>query len=322
MFTKFIVSVLIAVVISFLCSLAEAILLSLNPLTMHRLRAKRPKAADSWVRMKKTIARPIAAILILNTIAHTGGATVAGAAFIELYGQKVLWVFSAVFTFVILLGTEILPKIIGVAFRDHLAPYLARPLEITTKILGPIIRLIEKMFSNIGRGKEQEQITTGDIVTLASLARSGKVIGLEQENIIVNAIRLNHTTIDKAMIPCHKVSFIKKSDTIEDIIKLADSSKHTRYPISSTDDISGIYGYVNMKSVLPHITADKEQITSQAKPLLKVQSSDNLMVALTTMVSNRQHLLAVLDSRKNCAGIITMEDIASELLGTDIEMFK
>ncbi len=83
MITKFIVSVLIAIVVSFLCSLSEAILLSLNPLTMHRLRHNKPKAADSWMRMKRVIGRPIAAILILNTIAHTGGATVAGAAFVE-----------------------------------------------------------------------------------------------------------------------------------------------------------------------------------------------------------------------------------------------
>ncbi len=185
-----------------------------------------------------------------------------------------------------------------------------------------MVRLSEMMFRRLGRGKEQEQITTADIVTLASLARSGKVIGLEQENIIVNAIRLNHTTIEKVMIPCDRVKYIKKSDRIEDVIELANTSKHTRYPISSTDDIQGIYGYVNMKGVLPTITSDMEQIISQARPLLRVQSADSLMVALTTMISNKQHLLSVLDNKKNCAGIITMEDIASELLGTDIEMFK
>ena len=181
MYTKFIVSVLIAVVVSFLCSLTEAVLLSLNPLTMHRLRAHRPKVADSWTRMKRAIARPIAAILILNTIAHTGGATVAGAAFIELYGENSIWIFSAVFTFVILLGTEMLPKLIGVRFRDRLAPLLARPLEMTTRALHPLVKLSEMMFRRVGHGREHEQITTADIVTFASLARAGKVINMEQE---------------------------------------------------------------------------------------------------------------------------------------------
>ncbi|MBU1767407.1 MAG: DUF21 domain-containing protein, partial [Candidatus Omnitrophica bacterium] len=317
MFTKFIVSVVIAVVVSFLCSLAEAILLSLNPLTMNRMKHNRPKVADSWIRMKKTIARPIAAILILNTIAHTGGATVAGAAFVELYGKNAIWIFSAVFTLVILLGTEILPKIIGVRFRDRLAPYLAKPLEIITKTLHPVVRLSEMMFSRIGRDREHEQITTADIVTFASMARAGKVIGLQQENIIANTIRLSHTTIEKAMIACDKVKFIKKSDRIEDVIELANTFKHTRYPISNTDDIQGIYGYVNMKGVLPTITSDLEQIISQAKPMLRVQSSDNLMVALTTMIQNKQHLLFVMGHKGSCAGIITMEDVAGELVGAD-----
>lgn len=322
MLTKLIVSSLIAIVVSFLCSLSEAILLSLTPLTMHRLRHNKPKSADSWVRMKKNIARPIAAILILNTIAHTGGATVAGGAFVKLYGENSIWIFSAIFTFIILFGTEILPKIIGITFREQLAPYVAKPLEIITRALNPLVQLSERMFRRLGRGKEQEQITTADIVTLASLARTGKVIGLEQENIIVNAIRLNHTTIEKVMIPCDRVKFIKKSDRIEDIVVLANTSKHTRYPISNTDDIHGIYGYVSMKGVLPTITSDVEQIISQAKPLLCVQSYDSLMVALTSMIQNKQHLLSVLDNKKNCAGIITMEDIAGELLGADIEMFK
>lgn len=322
MFIKFIVSALIAIVISFLCSLAEAILLSLNPLILNRLKQHKPKTADSWIRMKKTVARPIAAILILNTIAHTGGATVAGAAFIELYGEKAIWIFSAVFTFIILFGTEMLPKIIGVRFRDRLAPLLAKPLETTTRVLHPLVRLSEVMFSRVGHGREHEQITTADVVTFASLARAGKVIGLEQENIIVNAIRLSHTAIEKAMIPCDRVKFIKKSDSVEDIINLANTSKHTRYPISNTDDVKGIFGYISIKGILPAIPTDSEQIVSQAKPILTVNAFDNLMVALTTMISNKQHLLAVLDHKKICAGIITMEDIASELLGTDIEMFK
>ncbi len=322
MITKLIVSSLIAVIVSFLCTLSEAILLSLNPLTMHRLRRNQPKSADAWVRLKRVIGRPIAAIVILNTIALTGGATVAGGAFVKLYGEKALWIFSTIFTIIILFGADILPKIIGLTFRDQLAPYLAKPLEIITKVLSPLIKLTDMMFRKLGHGKEQEQITTADIVTLASLARSGKVIGLEQENIIVNAIRLSHTTIEKVMIPYDKVKFIKKSDTIENVIALANSSRHTRYPISSTDSIQGIYGYVNMKVVLPTITSDVQQVISQAKPLLYVQSSDNLMVALTTMIQNKQHLLSVLDNRKNCVGIITMEDISGELLGADIEMFK
>jgi len=84
MMAIFIISSVIAIVVSFLCSLAEALLLSLNPLTLHRLEADHPRAAVSWRRLKQNIAHPITAILVLNTVAHTGGATVAGGAFAEI----------------------------------------------------------------------------------------------------------------------------------------------------------------------------------------------------------------------------------------------
>ncbi len=322
MLIPLILSVSIAIGISFLCSLTEALLLSLNPLTINRLKKDQPGVAAVWTRMKQDIGRPIAAILILNTIAHTGGATIAGSAFTRLYGEGSLWIFSTLFTLVILFGTEIFPKIIGVTFRDQLAPYIARPLEITTIVLKPVIKLSEMIFKRLAHDTESEQITTGDIITLASLAHSNKVIGLEQENIIFNTIRLSHTRIECAMLPGAKVHFIKQNDTFEQIVALARKTGHTRYPISKTDDFTDIYGFVNMKTVFPTITNSASQIKELARPLLSVHSSDNLLYALNSMLQNKQHLLAVLDKANKCVGIITMEDIASELLGADIEMFK
>ena len=100
----------------------------------------------------------------------------------------------------ILFGTEILPKILGVTFRARLAPVAGPVLEVVTKLLHPLIRLSEFLFQRLSSEAESEQITTADVVTLASLARAGKAIGLEQENIIVNAVRLGHTRISRAMI--------------------------------------------------------------------------------------------------------------------------
>jgi len=128
-----VISATIAVVVSFLCSLAEALLLGLNPLTLNRLQNTRPRAADSWRRLKRNVARPITAVLVLNTVAHTGGATVAGGAFAEIYGEHNIWIFSVLFTLIILFGTEILPKIIGVTFRNHLAPSAGPILEMVTR---------------------------------------------------------------------------------------------------------------------------------------------------------------------------------------------
>ncbi len=322
MTTILIISSAIAIVVSFLCSLAETLLLSFNPLTLNRLQATRPRAAASWRRLKSNIARPIIAILVLNTVAHTGGATVAGGAFTKIYGEQNIWIFSVLFTLIILFGTEILPKIIGVTFRNRLAPWAGPILEVITCLLYPIILLSDAMFRRLTAQEESEQITTADLVTLATLARSGKAINLEQENIIVNTVRLSHTAITSAMIPPERIRFLSHGATHESLLTLMKESGHTRYPVSRTQDPKDIYAYIVTKKAAP-VTQDAfDHLLTQAKPLRTADSRATLMTALHTMLQNKEHLLAVMDGKTQCVGIVTLEDITGELLSADIEEFK
>lgn len=317
-----IISSAIAIVVSFLCSLAESLLLSMNPLTLSRLQKARPRAAGSWRHLKKNIARPITAILVLNTVAHTGGATVAGGAFAEIYGERNIWVFSILFTVIVLFGTEILPKIIGVTFRYQLAPWAGPILEVLTRLLHPFILMSEAMFKRLAEQEESDQLTTADLVTLASLARSGKAINLEQENIIVNAVRLSHTAITSAMIPPERIRFLSEGATPESLLAVIKESGHTRYPLSRSADAKDIYAYIVTKKVLPATHGELSQLMAQAKPIRAVDLHATLMTGLHAMLQNKEHLLAVVDREKHCVGIVTLEDIAGELLSADIEDFK
>ncbi len=317
-----IISTTIAVVVSFLCSLAEALLLSLNPLTLNRLNRTRPRAAQSWRRLKTNIARPITAILVLNTVAHTGGATVAGGAFAQLYGEQNIWVFSVLFTVIILFGTEILPKIIGVTFRNQLAPFAGPILEVVTTLLHPFIRLSEVMFRRLTADAESDQITTADLVTLATLARSGKAINVEQENIIVNAVRLSHTLVTHAMIPLDRIRFVHAGMTPDELQDLVRHYGHTRYPVSRSTEARDIHAYIVTKKAAPSSREELVRLVAEARPIHTVTARATLMTSLRTMLENREHLLAVTDERGSCVGIVTMEDIASELLSVDIEKFK
>jgi CBS domain containing-hemolysin-like protein len=317
-----IISSTIAIVVSFLCSLAEALLLSLNPLTLSRLQKTQPHSAEAWRRLKTNIARPITAILVLNTVAHTGGATVAGGAFSKIYGAHNIWIFSVLFTFIILFGTEILPKIIAISFRDRLAPFAGPILEIATKLMHPFIKLSELMFGRMTSKGTSEQITTADLVTLATLARSGKTINLEQENIIVNTIRLSHTPIIHDMIPPERIRFIHKSDKPESILELARKSGHTRYPVSKSQEVKDIFAFITIKKALPASNEYISTLISDATPIHTVKKCDTLMTALHSMLQYKEHLLSVVDEHNRCIGIVTLEDIAGELLSAEIEHFR
>ncbi len=322
MMSILITSSAIAIVVSFMCSLAEALLLSLNPLTLNRLQAKSPRSAEAWRRMKKNVARPITAILVLNTVAHTGGAIVAGGAFAEVYGEHNIWIFSVLFTVVVLFGTEILPKIIGVTFRNQLAPVAGPILDGITTIMTPFIKMSEFMFRRLTAEGESDQITTADLITLATLARSGKAINLSQENIIINAVRLSHTLIVRAMIPPEKIKFVSKGDTPETVLALARESGHSRFPVSSSRDARDINAFITIKKALSASGEHIADLMLHAAPIHSVKQSDTLMAALQTMLERKEHLLSVVDEQGRCVGIVTLEDIAGELLSADIEDFR
>lgn len=312
----------IAIVVSFMCSLAETLLLSLNPMTLHRLEATHPRASQSWKRLKRNVTYPITAILVLNTVAHTGGATVAGGAFLKLFGEGRIWIFSVLFTLVILLGTEIFPKILGVTFRDRLAPVAGPLLETVTILMRPFVLLSEFMFKGLTAERESDQITTADLVTLASLAKSGKAIHLEQENIIVNVVRLAHTPVRSAMIPQDRIHFIGPDTVPESILELARQYGHTRYPVSSSAEPKDIHGFIQIKHALPATGEALATLLAQPEPLHTVSQDEPLLTALRSMLLNKEHLHSVIDAQGHCVGIVTLEDIAGELLSADIEMFK
>lgn len=313
----------IAIAVSFLCSLAEVLLFSLNPLMLNRMQAEQPRAARSWRRLKKNVARPITAILVLNTVAHTGGATVAGGAFAELYGERNIWIFSVVFTVLVLFGTEILPKVLGVAFRSRLAPAAGPLLELLTRAMSPFIWLSEAMFRRLAeKGESAEQVTTADLVTLAALARSGKAINLEQENIIVNTVRLSHTPVGRVMIRPGDIQFIRQGDGPDEVLDRVRKTGHTRYPVSRTSDPGDIFGYVVAKKVLFGTEKDRQRLLADAVPIQQVKERETLMAALRLMLQKKEHLLAVSGAGGRCVGIVTLEDIAGELLSADIETFR
>ena len=314
--TIFIISCLVAIVVSFLCSLAEAVLLSLSPLRLQILRQQGKAHAAAWLRMRQNVGRPIAAILILNTIAHTGGATVAGGEFGELYGDEWLWVFSSVFTLIVLFCTEIIPKVIGVSYNERLAPWIAPVLRVSIAALRPLIYLTE-FVSRLFKGKdEQARISVKDIQTLAHVAKTEGVLDTEQEEIILNATKLRTTTVQSIAIPREWIIFLRIHDSIEANFNVARNNLHTRYPISESDSVDGIVGYVNFKEMaLSEHHLSQMTIDQFIRPVLYVSNDANLNIMLRLFIAKRHHLAIVKDKTGSIKGMVTLEDVIEEIAG-------
>lgn len=318
----FILSCSVAIIVSFLCSLSEAVLLSSNSAKMHRSDEEETPSIKVWQSMKKNIGRPIAAILILNTIAHTGGATIAAGAFHEIYGERWLWLFSVVFTMVILFGTEILPKLIGVSYSDRLIPFLVKPLLWCCRLLMPVIWLSDFMAKRFHTRHENDAITAPQIVSLVNLAHSKKLIAGEQEQIIVNTMELHSNCVESIMIPREQVAFLQWESPIEEIAKIFEETKHTRYPVSSTEQLDDAFHYINVKTILPQLRGETSASWHEAtKTVLKIPITMTIAELLKLFNDNKQHLALVVDAHEKVAGLVTFENVIYEILGKEHHAF-
>jgi CBS domain containing-hemolysin-like protein len=314
MVTIFVVSTLVAVVFSFFCSLAEAVLLSLSPIRLETRRMQGDAHAAAWLRMRQNVSRPIAAILVLNTIAHTGGATIAGGAFEDAFGARWLWAFSVVFTLVILFGTEILPKTLGVRYNEQVARWLTAPMRVSLAVLHPLVVVAERLSRAVAHTREEPGVTTDDLQTLAKIARSKGLIAGKQESIIVRALALRETNAGAAMIPRDWIVYLKGHAPVRESLEIARRNFHTRYPVSEGESVDDLVGYVNLKEVLA-TEPEPRSLFDFLRPLLFVSPETTLEALLRLFVGGRHHLAVVKDRSGKILGMVTLEDVLEELVG-------
>jgi CBS domain containing-hemolysin-like protein len=343
-------SVLIALGISALCSLMEAILLSLTPSQVAQISARRPRIGLMWQRFKHSIEKPIAAILIVNTAAHTVGATVAGAQFEKVYGSNGLVIFSILFTYLMLQFTEVLPKSLGVRYNYLLAPLVARPLGVLIRILTPIsyfIHLVNRPFARRPEA-QPEGAALQEIMALASSARLSKLIDSRQERLIRAASRLPELCVRQIMTPRTEVLFLKVDEPLSEILQTIQQSAYTRLPLCE-NDMDHVIGVVHVKDLFKQLhlmvgrlrvadghTPDGEAIgivDGQPGAALHVIGSGqidmrktrrNVMfvpeqmpvpLLLRDFQESRKHMAIVVDEYGMTQGVVTLEDVIEEMVG-------
>ena len=314
----FFVAVTVALGASFLCSVCEAVLLSINHAQIESLTQKHPAAGRLLSGFKRNIDVPIAAILIVNTSAHTIGASIAGATFGDVFEGGSLWVFSIVFTFCMLVFAEIIPKTLGVSYARKLAPPAAFFIRALTFVLKPLVWISDRLSKTFRKGGMSPVTSVEEIRMLTSLGRNEGIVAAPTAGMIVGATLLRNMRAIDVMIPRQKVTFLSGKDTREETkLKLTDT-QFSRFPFSPTSRLDDVSGVVLARKLLfwmqdhPGQEVDWPSVTGDA---LIVPVSMHLDSLLKTFQSERRHLAIVVDEFGSVEGIATLEDVIEEVIG-------
>jgi len=314
----FITAVSLALIVSFLCSIFESVLLSINHAQVEALYRQGKRTGQLLKEFKHRIDMPIAAILITNTIAHTVGTAVAGATYEDAFSAETLWIFTIVFTTAVLLLTEIIPKTLGVTHAKRLATPVAYGIHALAVALRPLV-LISGVISRSLRGRKDAPVTSvEEIRLLAALGRTEGVVGAQTAGIIDGASSLRKLNASDVMVPRKQVVYLSANLSRQQVLRIMRQSGHSRFPFSETDQLDQVSGVVMAKELLLQLqkTADETIDWSGLvhEPFV-VPESAPLNALLLTFKEARRHMAIVVDEYGDIQGIVTFEDVLEEIVG-------
>jgi CBS domain containing-hemolysin-like protein len=312
----FLLAVGFTLLFSFVCSLAEATLLSVGQARVEALARSGSRAGQLLRAYKRDPDTAIAAILVLNTVAHTGGATVATEAFLEAFpGASSAW-FAAGFVVAILALTEILPKTLGVVHANRLAVPIAYTIRAMVVGLRPMLVLTRIMSRLLTRNADPQAPSLDEIRILTSLGHSAGAFGGITATLIQNATRLRDVKAKDVMVPRSRVTFLSGADSNDGNLELVRKSGHSRFPYTPSGELDEVTGIVLAKELLFALRGNPQPDWAQLQiPVLIVPESATLNHVLRRFQSEKRHMAIVVDEYGSTQGLITLEDVLEEIVG-------
>ncbi len=314
-----VLAISVAVLVSFLCSLAEAALYAIPWSAIENLRKSGRSTGELLYNMRTEVDKPIAAILTLNTVANTAGSTIAGAAFLAVFGPDHMALFATFFTIIILAFGEIVPKTLGVAHATPIALVLARPLAWSVKLLTPFLWLTSLLTRLLSPSDNSPQISEDDIRAIASLSRQAGRIKPYEESFIRNVLTLDQKRVYEIMTPRTVVFSLPDSLSVEEAYRDPRIWHFSRIPAYGEDN-EDLVGLVERRT-LGQCYADGKtsaKLNEIMRPLHFVLESLPLYLLLRELLQERVHLFAVIDEYGGLAGVVSLEDVLEEILGSEI----
>ena len=311
----------LALLVSFLCSISEAVLLSLTPSYIEGLAAERPRLARRLVRLKvANVDRSLAAILTLNTIAHTVGAIGAGAKAVVVFGNAYFGIFSAVMTLLILFLSEIVPKTIGAVYWRPLAGVTAWFVQALIWLLYPLIVVSELLTRGIARGRKTHIFNRDELVAMASLGERAGALRPDESRIIRNLLMFESLTAGDIMTPRPVVMALPEETTIAEAMAQPQVQPFSRLPVYR-DTIDQVTGFVLKDEILlEHALGHGDRrLVELRREIPTIARGAQLRRLLDFLLERRQaHIALVIDEYGGTEGLVTMEDVVETLLGLEI----
>ncbi len=317
--TLFLIYLAIAVVISFICSILEAVLLSISPAYINIQVQDGHKAGLALQKLKDNIDRPLSAILTLNTFANTAGAAGVGAQAQHIWGNDILTIVSVLLTLTILFVSEIIPKTIGAVYWKKLAPVATQIIRFLVFILAPAVWVSQLITGMLKSNKNQSILSRADFKAMTDIGVQDGIFREDESVIIKNLLNFNKIIVKNIMTPRTVVLAADEETPLDAFIKKHPRLTFSRIPIfkKSIDQVSG---FVLKDEILQTLIDDKKNMTLKdiKRPIQAIPEVATVPALYRLFMERNEHIALVVDEFGGMAGIVTMEDIIETLLGLEI----
>ena len=317
--TLLLVYLFAALFISFLCSIMEAVLLSIPISYLKSIVENGETSAKTMIELKEDIDKPLSAILSLNTIAHTVGAAGVGAQATIVFGEAYFGIVSAVLTILILVLTEIIPKTLGASYSKELIGIASKLIKVSIIITYPLVIMSSLLTKLLSRDRVEFTTSREEISALASIGTQEGIFADKENKIIQNLIKLKSIKVSEIMTPRVVVIIANEEMTLQEFLKNKEFLHFSRIPIYQVNK-DNITGYVLRTVIFEKLADDQFDIKLKdiKREIITFPKSTTLFNAWDEMLAKREHISLVVDNYGGMDGITTLEDIIESLLGFEI----
>lgn len=309
----------LALSVSFLCSVLEAVLLS-TPVSFIAMKEQEgAKNAPLMMHMKKDIDRPISAILSFNTIAHTVGSAGVGAEATRVFGDEWFGVISAILTILILVFSEIIPKTIGSYYWRQLAMTAAPIIRVMIILMYPLVWLSEFITKLVSADKQPLSVSREEVTAMVTVGTEEGVFESQEKDIIQNLFKLDNITVGEIMTPRTVVVAAQENTTLKEFYAEEEHRTYSRIPIYS-ENPDFITGVVLKQTVLENLAEDKfdMELREIRRPILSYDEETSVGDVWEEMLKGKEHIAQVRNEYGCFLGVVTMEDIIETIIGQEI----